>query len=334
MKYAPVAIATLNRFDHLKECIESLNACNWADKTDVFIALDYPPSDKYVDGYNAISDYLEHAKFCFGSFHVIKRNRNYGIGSKGNLAMLLSEEIWPNYDRVILSEDDNVFAKTFLQYMDTGLEKLENRDDIIHLGGFAIPSRWKDDGNELVLLNSNANAWGAGRLKKWNEELYNIDVLDYYHSILSSKERTKKILSGSKNDCGGLAWYIMTGNDGHNDTFISIYSRDRGKYSVFPKVSKTINKGSDGSGSSSGKKDIYGFNSVELDERNTFDPTIFDNIPPYYEETMDAVNDLFHIPNWKMIWIRFVFATHNFWRRNKKIGKWMRKAYIKLNPRL
>ena len=334
MNYAPVAITTLNRFNHFKECIESLNSCNWADKTDVFVALDYPPSDKYVEGHNAIKDYLEQATFCFNSLHVLIRHRNYGLGSKGNMATLLSEEIWPYYDRVILSEDDNVFAKTFLQFMDIGLEKLENRNDIIQLGGFAIPSQWKNDGNELVMLNSNANGWGVGKLKKWNDELEKVDVLDYYHSILSSKERTKKILSGSKNDCGALAWNVMTGNDVHNDTFISIYARDNDKYAVFPKVSQTKNKGSDGSGNSSGKKDVYGFNTVELDDRNNMDPTIFDNIPPYYDETMDAINETFHLPGWKMKWIRSIFATHNFWRDHLRIGRWIRKAYITLNPRL
>ena len=51
MKYAPIYIPTLNRFGHLKKCLESLMANSWASKTDVFIALDFPPSEKYKEGW-------------------------------------------------------------------------------------------------------------------------------------------------------------------------------------------------------------------------------------------------------------------------------------------
>ena len=39
---APVIIPTLCRYDHFKRLMESLNKCTWADKTDVYIGLDYP----------------------------------------------------------------------------------------------------------------------------------------------------------------------------------------------------------------------------------------------------------------------------------------------------
>ena len=41
--YAPVIIPTLSRFEHFKRCWESLENCTGADKTEVFVALDYPP---------------------------------------------------------------------------------------------------------------------------------------------------------------------------------------------------------------------------------------------------------------------------------------------------
>lgn len=334
MKYAPVAILTLNRLDHFRECIESLNMCNWADKTDVYVALDYPPSEKYVEGYRAICEYLDSAHFGFKNLHIIRRDRNYGLGPKGNLYALLSEQIWPNYDRVIISEDDNVFAKTFLQFMDCGLGCCERRKDILAVGGFAIPAKWKDDGSEIVLLNSNANAWGFGMLRERYLEMQSVNVLDFYHSVLSSKERKQRILAGSKNDCGALAWYVMMGNGAVNDTFNSIYIRDKGMYCLFPKTSKTLNRGTDGSGQTSGKTDIYGMNTVELDDRTYFDPSVFDEIPPYYDETMDSVNAVYHIPWWKMLWVRFVYVTHSFWRKHPEIGNKLRKTYVKWNPRL
>lgn len=49
--YAPVLIPTLCRSEHFIRCIESLKRNTWAQYTDVFIGLDYPPSEKYFDGY-------------------------------------------------------------------------------------------------------------------------------------------------------------------------------------------------------------------------------------------------------------------------------------------
>ena len=58
MIYAPILITTLNRYECLRRCIESLQKNSWADKTELFISVDYPPTDKYVDGYNKIKKYL------------------------------------------------------------------------------------------------------------------------------------------------------------------------------------------------------------------------------------------------------------------------------------
>ena len=46
--YAPVIIVTLNRYEHFKRCLDSLEKCTGANKTDVYVGLDYPPSEKYV----------------------------------------------------------------------------------------------------------------------------------------------------------------------------------------------------------------------------------------------------------------------------------------------
>lgn len=40
--FAPVIIPTLCRYEHFKECLESLSRCTWAEKTEVYIGLDYP----------------------------------------------------------------------------------------------------------------------------------------------------------------------------------------------------------------------------------------------------------------------------------------------------
>ena len=74
------------------------------------IALDYPLNEEHWDGYQKICEYL---KQDFGEFHsteVIKRNTNFGagrnLGRQGN-------SLFKKYDKIICSEDDNVFFAQF-----------------------------------------------------------------------------------------------------------------------------------------------------------------------------------------------------------------------------
>ena len=63
--YAPVIIPTLNRHEHLIRCINSLKRNPLAKETELYISLDYPPAEKYVDGYLKIKKYthIEYKNF-------------------------------------------------------------------------------------------------------------------------------------------------------------------------------------------------------------------------------------------------------------------------------
>lgn len=56
MIYAPVVKVTLNQHEYLKCALESLKKNAWAKYTDVYIAIDYPPNDKYRSGYEKVCD--------------------------------------------------------------------------------------------------------------------------------------------------------------------------------------------------------------------------------------------------------------------------------------
>ena len=125
MKYAPVLITTVNRFEHFRKCLESLNECTWADQTDVFVAVDYPGKEEHFAGYKRIREYLlQKHNFCFHSLNIIYRETNYFYSGKGNLRCLI-DEVFKKFDRCIVSEDDNVFSPNFLMFMDKALDKFE-----------------------------------------------------------------------------------------------------------------------------------------------------------------------------------------------------------------
>ena len=59
MTYYPIIIPTLNRYEKLKACIDSLTQSEEAKYTELVIGLDYPPADKYIDGWKKIYEYIE-----------------------------------------------------------------------------------------------------------------------------------------------------------------------------------------------------------------------------------------------------------------------------------
>ena len=62
MTYYPVIIPTLNRYEHFKNCVESLSNNLYANETELVVGLDYPPSEKYIDGWKKIKDYIPSIK--------------------------------------------------------------------------------------------------------------------------------------------------------------------------------------------------------------------------------------------------------------------------------
>lgn len=57
--YAPVIIPTLCRYEKFRNCMETLSQCTGADKTTVYIGLDYPLNQSHVAGYQWIKKYLQ-----------------------------------------------------------------------------------------------------------------------------------------------------------------------------------------------------------------------------------------------------------------------------------
>ena len=62
--YAPIIIPTCNRVEHLKRCLESIKRNPEAKNTDVYISVDYPPTEGYKAGHQAVVDYLLSLERC------------------------------------------------------------------------------------------------------------------------------------------------------------------------------------------------------------------------------------------------------------------------------
>lgn len=171
MIYAPVMIITCNRDQHLARCIESLGKNSYASETELFISVDYPPADKYVEGWKRVCRLLENPIEGFRKVNIYIQEKN--LGPTGN-AEFLYQKIFAVYDRVIISEDDNEFAPNFIEYMDKGLMLYERHPKVYGVGGYAFDYGFDSHGNNIVAL-ADFNMWGCGlwreKEKIMNEQL-------------------------------------------------------------------------------------------------------------------------------------------------------------------
>jgi hypothetical protein len=259
--FAPVVIPTLNRHMHFKRCIESLAACHHADRTELYIFLDYPLKDDHWEGYNIINNYLS-TIIGFKAVNIIKRKNNYGPYRNSTKAV---EHVFKKFDRLIFSEDDNIFAQDFLRFVNRGLAIYQNRADIFSISGYQYPVFIPKIYNEDIYLWQGFSAWGVGFWKyKW-EKVYSEktnstaivrDFLKNYYSVYRFQKIANHYLPS--------LLYMLKRQMVIGDSYINLYLFKNNMYSVFPLFSRVRNLGHDGSGVHSVYKvdDIFTKNNV------------------------------------------------------------------------
>lgn len=247
MTYYPVLIPTLNRYQHFKECVESLAACTHADKTELVIGLDYPPSEKYVEGWKKIKEYIP-TIVGFAKVTLFEHSQN--LGSTGN-SKCLQEYAANNYDAWITTEDDNVFSPCFLDYMDKCLEKYKYDKSVLAVSGYMNPVDFslakQCDSN--ILRMQDYMAWGIGKWRRTNEEL-DVNMPSNYMQYVCGHRRVLRKMRHNLRDLYQLIFWTKQ-NPSLNircDFTIACYCIINQKSIINPTFSLVRNMGYDGTG--------------------------------------------------------------------------------------
>lgn len=249
MIYAPVYIPTLNRYECLKRCLESLELCTGSGETEVYVALDYPPSDKYLEGWKKNDAYLKEKESNnhFKKLIVIRRNYNCGIGGPSSNGNLLKKIILSKYDRYIYTEDDNLFSPNFLEYINKGLELYKNNKRVMAICGYKNDFNCKYEGNNHFAQHSLQQAWGVGT---WvNKELIIQEELTpaYFRRILFSHKKWLKCYKYWPHWFMTIVRNAMSTNNNcpAHDTNRGFYMINENKCVICPTISKVRNMGWD-----------------------------------------------------------------------------------------
>jgi hypothetical protein len=263
-EYAPVIITTLNRYDKLRSCLESLSLNSGAEKTDIYISLDYPPSEKYWEGYKKNKEYLSHIddyNYKFHKVEVICQEKNLGPFSN---MIFLYNHVKAFSDIFITTEDDNIFSPCFLDYMNKGLKLFRDNPNVAYISGYRDSQHESDEPNNVAAYY-NYSPWGTGGW--FGKQDFLFKEIDRYHfrEVLRDKKQCLSLFRKrsdlfrylveaamtEKDDLNGpyRGYLLKTGELAPIDFTLSIVMNINNMYTVVPSNSLVRNIGvEDGTG--------------------------------------------------------------------------------------
>ncbi len=264
MNYYPVFIPTLNRYTHFRRCVESLARNTHADKTELVIGLDYPPSKKYEEGYFKIKEYISSIT-GFKKVTVFERQKN--LGPVNNFTAL-KDYVFNYYDAVICTEDDNEFSPCFLDFMNKALNNFGMNPRISSVSGYLSQNFMGKIGCKVMLSYDN-NAWGIG-LWKSKEQIYDSYSDEDFKKIILSTRLSYKIFSV----CPGILSMLIEmvkKRQSWGDVKRSVLNIVNGTYQLRPSFSLSRNTGYDGTGIHCGTSDVDDLAHQTISEDSFFD---------------------------------------------------------------
>lgn len=282
MIFAPICIPTLNRAKHLSKCVESLKACQYADQTELIISVDCPSKDEQIKGWLDVKKYVRSID-GFKKVTLLFQKENVGINENYRL---LREYAFEKYDRMIFSEDDNVFSPCFLDYMDNALEKFKDDPDVWGICSF-FQSEYidlSDYASNIIKIKGYYCEYGSGTWRDKFEEKCNSISSPYqkYVCNLGNKlEVFRKYLS--------LFYLFVRIIDvypdlqGPCDISYAVSSILNNKYYIVPTLPIIKNIGYDGSGTYCGEENRL-YSTRAISKRKTYKFVIGDDFEAQKEE--------------------------------------------------
>lgn len=241
--YAPVLVTVYNRYGHFVQCMQSLASCRGAEKTDVFIASDAASREEDIERVLQIREYAKGLK-AFQSLTILAPDENIGAIQNYRRA---EQYVFERYDTLIFTEDDNIFAPDFLEFVNQGLSVYENRKDIYAVCGYNYPIEMPVEYKHDTYIWIGFSAWGVGIWKDRWESTIEEPPLEELKSFLKDRSYMKKLDAIAGHYRPALQNIIDTGHY-TGDTIYSYQMFMHGHHCVFPSVTRVRNIGHDGSG--------------------------------------------------------------------------------------
>lgn len=265
---APVALFAYKRIDKLQECLKALE-CNYgAENTILYIFCDGPKKEEDTKKIQEVREYVYayKDKSKFKEINIIESETNKGLANSiiGGVTDVVNK-----FGKVIVVEDDLITTQDFLQYMNGALDFYKDMKEYGSISAYTLPMKQLDKYSKDVYVTRKGECWGWGTWQdRWNEVDWSVcDFNEYYND----KKRRKAFDSIEY----GLDKMLVLQMNGKIDSWAVRWCYHlffHNLLTVYPKVSKTVNIGFDGSGTHcEANSDLYGKRIIDNKEKCVFE---------------------------------------------------------------
>ena len=242
--YAPIIVFVYKRKEHTKKCLDALSQNQNAGSHDLYIFADGARTEAEQKDVQDVRNLIRKYEGS-SSFHkvVIKESDvNKGLAKSINEGV---SAIISQYGRAIVVEDDLITSKDFLTYMNGALDYYDSDERIGSISGSTYPVKGLENYPFDVYAIKKGECWGWGT---WKRVWQNVDwsIMDFQHYKKNRKLR-RKFNSLEY----GLDNMLVNQMEGKIDSWAvrwcyHLFKNDL--MTVYPRTSKALNIGLDGSG--------------------------------------------------------------------------------------
>ena len=247
-RYSPVVVFVYNRPQHTQNLLDCLNNLEEAKYTELFIFSDGPKEvndENVMNVRKVINTFASNSNFR--NVQVFKSRNNKGLATSIIEGVT---KVINRYESVIVLEDDLEVSRDFLSYMNDAIKVYKDNERIWSISAYSFPMKALKDYKHDVYLSGRGCSWGWATWKdRWNSVDWTVS--HYREYKFNMVKRHSFALWGRDLPCM-LDAYVY--NEIHSWAIRWCFAAHLQKmYTVYPVVSRILNKGTDGSGTNYNK---------------------------------------------------------------------------------
>lgn len=251
---APIALFVYNRPRHTRETVEALLKNAEAENSDLFIFSDAAKHEGAQAAVNEVREYIRQIA-GFKTVTIVEREKNWGLANSviDGVTRLCNE-----HGRVIVLEDDLRVSPHFLAYMNAGLQRYQNNENVMQIAGYMFPAKLELEDDALFLPFISSWGWAT-----WSRAWDKFDPSASNFSLLKNdKKKIKEFNLGGKYDYFRM---LKSQQDGKTNSwairwYLSVFYLKG--LTLYPKKTLVENLGFDGTGENC---IVSGIETSELD---------------------------------------------------------------------
>ncbi|NJK84186.1 MAG: sugar transferase [Saprospiraceae bacterium] len=258
-----------------------------AAESSLFVFADGAKSIQDQAPVAAVRAYLEQIK-GFKEVHLHFSEQNQGLAQSVIRGVSL---VLQKYESAIVLEDDLLFSKDFLQFMNAALAAYREHQHIFSISGYlypiALPASFAND----VLLLPRASSWGWATWRdRWEQADW--QVQDFV--ALRQDRPTQKAFQAGGEDLLAMLYKQQKGEISSWAVRWSYAHFRQEAYCLFPKYSKVQNIGTDSSGTHLPNTQKY---NTALSDK----PLQLTAKPVLLPEAVQALQNFFRLSPWRRL---------------------------------